>query len=40
MYLRQILINFRGATIAIIVATSALLGGILAAFLLGLPTIK
>ncbi|WP_406850589.1 lysine exporter LysO family protein [Candidatus Arsenophonus nilaparvatae] len=38
MYLRQILINFRGATIAVIVATSALLGGILAAFLLGLPT--
>lgn len=38
MYLRQILINFRGATIAVTVASSALLGGILAAFLLGLPT--
>lgn len=38
MYLRQILINFRGEEIVVIVTTSALLGGILAAFLLGLPT--
>ncbi|MDT9587674.1 MAG: lysine exporter LysO family protein [Candidatus Arsenophonus melophagi] len=38
MYLRQILINGRGAIIAVIVAISALIGGILAASLLGLPT--
>ncbi|XZQ54722.1 MAG: lysine exporter LysO family protein [Arsenophonus sp.] len=38
IYLREILINFRGVIIAIIVASSALLGGILAAFLLSLPT--
>ncbi|MGP1952816.1 MAG: lysine exporter LysO family protein [Arsenophonus sp. ET-KM2-MAG3] len=37
IYLQQILINFRGAIIAIIVAISALLGGILASFLLDLP---
>ncbi|MFP3014460.1 MAG: lysine exporter LysO family protein [Arsenophonus sp.] len=35
--IRQVLINLRGTIIAIIVATSALFGGILAAFLLGLP---
>ncbi|MGP1931258.1 MAG: lysine exporter LysO family protein [Arsenophonus sp. ET-YP4-MAG3] len=37
IHLQQILINFRGAIIAIIVAISALLGGILASFLLDLP---
>ncbi|MDC9580239.1 lysine exporter LysO family protein [Xenorhabdus sp. PR6a] len=38
MNLKQILLNRRGMIIAIIVAISSLLGGMLAAFLLGLPT--
>ncbi|MGC6633406.1 LysO family transporter, partial [Escherichia coli] len=35
---KQILINRRGTTIAIVMAISALAGGALAAYLLGLPT--
>ncbi|MBC8951786.1 lysine exporter LysO family protein [Xenorhabdus sp. PB62.4] len=38
MSLRQTLLNRRGTIIAIVVAISSLLGGVLAAFLLGLPT--
>lgn len=38
MHLKNILINFRGGSIALIVASSALLGGVIAAALLGLPT--
>ncbi|OTA21632.1 membrane protein [Xenorhabdus beddingii] len=37
MSLRQTLLNRRGTVIAIVVAISSLLGGVLAAFLLGLP---
>ncbi|KMJ46497.1 membrane protein [Xenorhabdus khoisanae] len=37
MSLRQTLLNRRGTIIAIVVAISSLLGGVLAAFLLGLP---
>ncbi|PHM61333.1 lysine exporter LysO family protein [Xenorhabdus ishibashii] len=38
MPLKQTLLNRRGMIIAIVVAISSLLGGVLAAFLLGLPT--
>ncbi|BET96346.1 lysine exporter LysO family protein [Xenorhabdus taiwanensis] len=38
MSLKQTLLNRRGTIIAIVVAISSLLGGVLAAFLLGLPT--
>lgn len=34
---RQILINRRGTTVAIVMSTSALVGGVIAAYLLGLP---
>ncbi|WP_213991965.1 lysine exporter LysO family protein [Sodalis sp. dw_96] len=37
MTLRQILLNRRGATVALVVAVSALAGGALAAMILGLP---
>lgn len=37
MTLRQILLNKRGSVIALVVALSALLGGVLAALILGLP---
>ena len=37
MTLRQILLNRRGASIALVVAASAMLGGAMAAMLLGLP---
>ncbi|MDX7987559.1 lysine exporter LysO family protein [Xenorhabdus sp. 12] len=38
MSLKQTLLNRRGTVIALVVAVSSLLGGMLAAFLLGLPT--
>ncbi|MEX0445304.1 lysine exporter LysO family protein [Xenorhabdus sp. SGI246] len=38
MTLKQTLVNRRGTIVAIVVAASSLLGGMLAAFLLGLPT--
>ncbi|MDE9464195.1 lysine exporter LysO family protein [Xenorhabdus bovienii] len=38
MSLKQTLLNRRGTIIALVVAISSLLGGIIAAFLLGLPT--
>ncbi|WP_340621208.1 lysine exporter LysO family protein [Xenorhabdus siamensis] len=38
MTLKQTLINRRGTIVALVVAVSSLLGGMLAAFLLGLPT--
>ncbi len=38
MSLKQTLLNRRGTIVALVVAISSLLGGVLAAFLLGLPT--